>query len=170
MAFTVPSHSLEIRPVVHEELDAVLGVYRQCEDFLALGPVAAASMEMVLKDMELSRAENGLFCGIFTAGRAMIGVLDYVPGNYCGESRTAYIELLMLAAPHRGRGIGRSVLEALEDKVRGNVDVIRLEVQVNNPEALKFWERSGFRIISEPRLNPDQTTAVDMQKELEWEG
>ncbi len=54
---SVPSYGLRIHPVSPEGLDAVLDVYRQCEDFLALGPIAAASMEMVLKDIELSRGE-----------------------------------------------------------------------------------------------------------------
>ena len=39
---------LEIRPVRQQDLQAVLEVYRQCEDFLALGPVAAASMQRIL--------------------------------------------------------------------------------------------------------------------------
>ena len=45
----IPRFSL--RPVTPTDLDAVLEVYRLCEDFLALGPVATASMEMLQKDL-----------------------------------------------------------------------------------------------------------------------
>ena len=67
MTIVVQDHSLEIHPVAQDELDAVLEVYKQCEDFMALGPVPTASMGMVLKDFELSKAENAVFCGIYTA-------------------------------------------------------------------------------------------------------
>ncbi len=76
---------VEIRPVGEDELDAVLGVYRQCEDFLALGPQPHASMEMVLDDVSHSRDEGGLFCGIFDAEGKMIGIVDFVPGMYRGR-------------------------------------------------------------------------------------
>ena len=168
MTFFVPAHSLEIRPVEQRDLEAVLEVYRQCEDFLALGPAATASMEMVLKDRELSRSENGLFCGVFSAGGELIGVLDYVPQGYRGRPRMAFIELFMLAAAFRDQGIGRAVVEALENEIRkgGPVDTILLGVQVNNPLALQFWQRNGYRIVSKPKLYPDGTTAVDLQKEF----
>ena len=40
--------SVEIRPITENDLEEVFEVYRQCEDFLALGPKPKASMAMVL--------------------------------------------------------------------------------------------------------------------------
>lgn len=74
--------SLEVRPVIQSELDAVLEVYRQCEDFLALGPVAITSMDMVLQDMQISRNEGGVFCGLYSPDGKMIDSLDYLPNSY----------------------------------------------------------------------------------------
>jgi hypothetical protein len=31
---------------------------------------------------------------------------------------------------------------------------------------VRFWQRNGYRIISEPKLHPDQTTAVDLRKDI----
>ncbi len=168
MKISIPDYSLEIHPVTQNDLDAILDVYKQCEDFLALGPVSTASMDMVLKDIETSKAENGIFCGIYTTSGKMIGVLDYVPCNYKSEPQTAFLELLMIAAPFRKQGIGKSVVEAFENEVRKNVkvDTILSGVQVNNPQAMKFWQRNGYRIVSEPRLLPDQTTTVELQKDF----
>jgi hypothetical protein len=101
---------LEIRPVGQDDLDAVLEVYRHCEDFLALGPVATASMEMVLKDIETSREEGGIFCGIYTAGGEVTGVVDYIPNNCQGNPQAAFLSLLMIAAPFRNQGIGKAVI------------------------------------------------------------
>jgi ribosomal protein S18 acetylase RimI-like enzyme len=160
--------ALEIRPIVEDDLPAVLEVYRQCEDFLALGPAPTASMAMVLKDIESSKVEGGIFCGIFTAAGKMIGVIDYVPDNYCGQPEAAFLELLMIAAPFRKQGIGKAVVAAFENEVRKNprVSTILSGVQINNPQAVRFWQRHGYRIISEPKLHPDQTTAVDLQKDF----
>ena len=159
---------LEIRPVTQDDLNAVLDVYRQCEDFLALGPVATASMEMVLKDIEISKSEGGTFYGIYTTDGSLLGVVDYVPSNYEGNPEAAYLSLLMIAAPFRNQGIGKAVVDAVEAEIKrdARVTVILAGVQVNNPQAVRFWQRNGYRIVSGPRLHPDQTTAFDLRKDL----
>jgi ribosomal protein S18 acetylase RimI-like enzyme len=159
---------LEIRHVHPEELEAVLEVYRQCEDFLALGPVATASMVMVLSDLEISKGYGGTFCGIYTAEGEMIGVLDTVQAGFEGDPRAAYLTLLMIAAPYRDRGVGEGVVRAWEAEIRKDpqVDRILAGVQVNNPGAMRFWQRMGYRIVSEPKLHSDGTTAVDLRKDL----
>jgi ribosomal protein S18 acetylase RimI-like enzyme len=161
--------SLEIRPVTQENLDAVLEVYQQCEDFLALGPVATASMEMVLKDLEISKSINGIFCGIHTSNGKMIGVIDYVPRNYKDSPRAAYLSLLMIASSYRNCGIGEAVVDAIENEIKQDtcVNVIYAGVQVNNPKAMRFWQRMDYHIVSEPKVYPDKTTAVDLQKDIQ---
>ena len=168
MKIEIPDRSLEIHPIAQDDLDAVLAVYKQCEDFLALGPVSTASMEMVLKDIEISKNAGGVFCGIYTADGKMIGVIDYVPGDYNGEPDTAFLELLMIAAPYRKRGIGKAVVKAFENGVGKDPKVSKIlaGVQVNNPQAVRFWQAIGYRIVSEPKLQPDQTTTVGLRKDL----
>ena len=162
-------HSLQIRPVVAADLDAVLNVYRQCEDFLALGPVSTASMEMVLKDLEISEQAGGIFCGIYAADGEMIGIVDYVLNNFEGNPQNAFLSLLMIAAPFRNQGIGKAVVEAVEDQIRKDerITAILSGVQVNNPQAVQFWQRRGYRIVSGPELMPDQTTVFHLRKDLD---
>jgi ribosomal protein S18 acetylase RimI-like enzyme len=150
-------------------MDAVLDVYRQCEDFLALGPVPSASMEMVRKDIEISQSEGGIFCGIFIPDGKMIGIIDYVPRGYQGDPHTAFLSLLMIAAPFRKKGFGKAVVDALENEIRKDAQVraILSGVQVNNPQAVQFWQRRGYRIVSGPKLMPDQTTVFDLCKDLD---
>lgn len=165
----IQEHALEIRLLTEDDLHAALDVYIQCEDFLALGPVSTASMEMVLKDIEISNSESGIFCGIFTTDGKMIGVIDYVPGNYRGDPHTAFLELLMIAAPFRKQGVGKAVVAAIEQEIRKDIQVSKIlsGVQVNNPQAIRFWQRNGYRIVSGPTLFPDQTTAYGLQKDFE---
>lgn len=168
MKTAVHEHVLEIRPISEADVNAVLDVYRQCEDFLALGPVPTASMEMVLKDLEISRGFGGVFCGIFNADREMVGVIDYVPGDFEGDANTAFLSLLMIAAPFRKQGIGKAVVQAIEREIRKNPQICRIlsGVQVNNPQAVQFWQRNGYQIVSAPKWMPDQTIVFDLRKDL----
>jgi ribosomal protein S18 acetylase RimI-like enzyme len=167
---TIPVHdrSLEVRPITQEDLDAILEVYRQSEDFLALGAVSTASLEMVRADIEISRRHVGVFCGIYRAHGKMVGVLEYVPNNFEGERQTACLSLLMIAAPFRGQGIGEAVVQAIENEIRKDPQMrtIRSGVQVNNPQAIKFWQRLGYRIVSGPEWMPDQTIVFGLRKDL----
>lgn len=160
--------SLEIRPITQDDVGTVLDVYRQCEDFLALGPVSTASMSMVLADIEVSKGAGGIFCGIYNANGQMIGVIDYVLSNFEGEPETACLSLLMIVSPFRRQGIGEAVVEAIEKEIKKDprVRTIRSGVQVNNPQAVKFCQRHGYRIVSGPKLMPDQTTVFDLRKDL----
>jgi hypothetical protein len=97
-ALFIQQDTFVVKPLGENELDAVLEVYRQCENFLALGPQPRASMKMVLDDIEHSRAENGVFCGIYNPEGTMMGILDVVPRNFEGNARHAFISLLMIAA------------------------------------------------------------------------
>jgi len=163
----IRDNSLEIRTITQDDLDAVLDVYQQCEDFLALGPESTASMEMVLKDIEISRREGGVFCGVYTADGKMIGVVDYVPSNFEGDSHIAFLSLLMIAISFRKQGIGKAVVEAIENEIRKDAQVMAIlsGVQVNNPQAVQFWQKNGYRIVSGPELLPDQTTAFRLRKD-----
>ncbi|HSL43475.1 MAG TPA: N-acetyltransferase [Anaerolineales bacterium] len=164
----IHAHSLEIRPITEDDLTSVVEVYRQCEDFLALGPASTASMEMVQKDLELSRELRGLFCGIFRADGIMIGVVDYVPSNFEGIPQHAFLSLLMIAEPFRGQGIGNAVVQAIEAEIIQNKEIVAIlsGVQVNNPRAVQFWQRHGYRIVSGPERMPDQTTVFHLRKDL----
>ena len=162
------SCAFEVRPITEKDLEEVLEVYRQCEDFLALGPQPRASKAMVLKDIETSRSERGLFYGIFASDGRMVGVVDFIPGSFNGEAHLAFISLLMIVAPLRNRGIGTRALELIENKIRatGQVSEIRTAVQLNNPAALLFWQRNNYRVFGNPELRPDQTVVSYLRKEL----
>ncbi|MBN2002269.1 MAG: GNAT family N-acetyltransferase [Anaerolineae bacterium] len=157
-----------IRPVTQSDLDAILAVYRQCEDFLALGPVPRASREMVLKDLEISQSEGGSFCGIYAADGVMVGVVDTIPYDFEGDPSQAFISLLMIAQPFRRQGIGKAVVAAIEEDIKTNPEVrtILAGVQANNPDAIRFWDRNGYSIVGGPEEMPDQTIVYRLRKDL----
>jgi ribosomal protein S18 acetylase RimI-like enzyme len=163
-------HNYEFLPIDRRDpasLAAALEVYRQCEDFLALGPQPHASMEMVLADLELSHKGGGIFYGIYlNPSFVMIGVADYIPSGFEGNRQHAFIELLMIAKPFRGRGLGNQIVADLEAEICEDplITVIRTGCQVNNPNGIRFWQRCGYRIIGQAVSYPDQTTAYPLEK------
>jgi ribosomal protein S18 acetylase RimI-like enzyme len=157
-----------LRIVTPEDHAAVLDVYRQCEDFLALGPNPTASAEMVAGDLALSQRQGGMFYGVLDPAGQMIGVVDVVPRLYEGDPALAFLELLMIARPYRSRGLGAEIVRVVEAAVRrdGTVKTIRAGVQVNNPGAIRFWQRMGYHITSGPTLEPDQTICYALRKDF----
>jgi ribosomal protein S18 acetylase RimI-like enzyme len=159
------SPRLSVTPATDDDLPEVLEIYRRVEDFLALGPVPTASMEMVLEDLKHSREESGVFCVVRGSGGGPVAVLDFVPRRAPG---LAFLSLLMIAAPHRGRGIGTEVVELLEGHLRERYAVRAIEsgVQINNEQGIRFWTAHGYRIVSGPHVFPDRTVAYGLRKEL----
>jgi hypothetical protein len=74
----------------------------------------------------------------------------------------------MIALPFRRRGIGKAVVNAVESEIRkdSRITAIFSGVQVNNPPAIQFWQKNGYKIISGPELMPDQTTVFGLRKDL----
>jgi RimJ/RimL family protein N-acetyltransferase len=165
MAVLFVTESLTVREFEPPDSAAVLSVYKESEDFLSLGPVPAASMEMVIADMEHSAAANGRFCVIQRADGEVVGVLDF-SAHAAGD--TALLSLLMISRQHRNKGYGSAVVDALELYLHGMYRVRTIEggVQTNNPGAMRFWRSRGFLIGTVGRLHEDGTTACEMKKNL----
>ena len=165
MPNTPPNFKLQI--VTQNDIADLLDVYRQCEDFLALGPDPKASPEMVLEDMEGSAREGGAFYGIYDSKDQLIGVADFASKGFEGKSQVAFIFLLMIASSHRRRGIGTEIVQWIEREIFKSPQVteIRSGVQVNNPQALCFWEKNGYRVVGGPEVMPDRTTVYHLCKD-----
>jgi ribosomal protein S18 acetylase RimI-like enzyme len=165
----IGDNSLEIRKIKRSDLEAVLDIYRQCEDFLALGPVAKASINMVLEDFNHSLIEGGEFSGIYSSNGKIIGIVDYIPHNYKGNIHYGFISLLMVSKPFRNQGFGAAIVNAIEQEMRRDpqISTIRSGVQVNNIKAIQFWTRNGYRIASGSIIMKDQTTIVELRKDFD---
>ncbi|MPR32367.1 GNAT family N-acetyltransferase [Cytophagaceae bacterium SJW1-29] len=59
------------------------------------------------------------------------------------------LEMLFLAPEARGKGIGKILLRHAID----NLGITHVDVNEQNGEALKFYEKAGFRVISRSELD-----------------
>lgn len=161
-----PRRKWFLLPMDESHLPRLLQLYRQCEDFLSLGPNPHASPEMVLADLAISRTNGGVFYGIFL-GKKLAGVLDLVASGFQGDAHKAYLELLMIAPRFRGHGLGKELLAMIESKLlSAGITTLEADVQVNNLPALSFWQREGFVPIGQPQLQEDGTTTIHLVKSL----
>jgi len=154
-----------IRTIDEGDLQKTLEVYQQVEDFLSLGPVPKASMEMVLADMEHSKQSGGFFCVIHDRTGDQIGVLDFVPERTEG---IAFLSLLMISQRARHQGNGRAIVGKLESYLRRKYGTQTIEsgVQTNNDQGIGFWKHCGFEIGQTPKALGDGTAAYEMKKTL----
>ena len=74
----------------------------------------------------------------------------------------------MIAAPHRGKGLGEAVVGAIEAHIRqaGCARAIASGVQVNNHGAIRFWQRLGYQIVSGAEAMGDGTVAYRLLKKM----
>ncbi|NJD03430.1 MAG: GNAT family N-acetyltransferase [Ruminiclostridium sp.] len=163
----IEGSNFTIKDVDGNDINAIFEVYKQCEDFLSLGPASFASRQMIYNDFKLSKEEGGTFCGIFLNGK-MIGVVDFVSGNYDGNPENAYLALLMISAGHRRNGIGSEVVNAVETEIlkNRNIKFICAGVQTNNKPAIAFWLKMGYKIVGDPELMPDTTIVFHLKKDV----
>lgn len=169
LVMEIPLIPFVIRPITEDDLPAILDVYIQCQDFLALGPNPLASLEMVREDILHSQRVSGRYCVVSDPAGKLIGVVDYLPSSFECHLHQAFISLLMISAPYRRRGLGRQVLAQIEAEIRTGrqVNVILTSVQINNPGALNFWQEQGYQIIGGSELQPDSTLTYRLQKNIE---
>lgn len=163
----IRGNSVSIRPIDHRDLDFVLEVYRQCEDFLALGPEPRASIGMVYGDIQLSIDEGGNYCGVFDFQDRLIGVVDFILSQK-GNPGHAFISLLMIALTYRRKGVGSEAVRLVEYEISKDPQITSIDsaVQINNLDAIRFWEKHGYQIVSEPVSQPDQTTVYHLCKKI----
>jgi L-amino acid N-acyltransferase YncA len=156
-----------IRAITDADLTAVLDVYRQCEDFLALGPNPTASLEMIAADRALSSSQNGEYCGMVAQDGALLGIFDFIRAGFNGRPNCAFIELLMIAAPARGLGLGAQALAWLEKELlQAGVHSLCAAVQVNNLGAIRFWQNQGFLLVGPAEPQTDGTITYPLEKIL----
>jgi putative acetyltransferase len=84
-----------------------------------------------------------------------------LPGDGSAEVKSMYV-----LPEARGRGVGRAVLAAIEDALRGRVDVLRLETGTRQDAAIRLYESAGFRRHGPFGGYRDDPLSVFMEKPL----
>ena len=91
----------------------------------------------------------------------------FIIARRLGHDRASIITLDVSEA-HRRRGVGTRLLAVAEDWLRAEgVRIVRLETAVDNPPAIAFWQKTGYREIGRVRgYYLGRTDALLMEKAL----
>ena len=143
---------ITLEPLTKEDYATAATIFAECRDFLVYisgEKPDSTAIELVAREAAAAAAHRAVFAGIRPAGsRSMIGVATYQPSGYGGDPAAAWIALLLIAPPYRGKGYGARACRLIEHSVfvRGATS-IRLGVLLNNPAAVLFWKTMGYRDI-----------------------
>jgi putative acetyltransferase len=99
--------------------------------------------------------------GVLCTGEAVgFGALVRTGPGECELKR------MFVAAPHRGRGLGRRILRALEAIAHEERRVIRLETGVRQPEAIALYRSAGYAEIDAFGSYAPDPLSVFMERRL----
>ena len=66
-----------------------------------------------------------------------------------------WIEELYIRKEFRSKGLGREFFSSLEDKNRGEIVRLRLEVEADNTRAISLYERLGYEVLDYVQMVKD---------------
>jgi GNAT superfamily N-acetyltransferase len=96
---------------------------------------------------------GGAFLVVYEDGKPVAG-----GGVKRDEDGIAEIKRMYVAPGARGRGLGRQLLEALEEEARSlGYARIRLDTGARQPEARAMYERAGYHAVDDYNGNPQAT-------------
>jgi N6-L-threonylcarbamoyladenine synthase len=108
---------------------------------------------------------NGYYIGLFDPELVGYAGLATVPGSFSSDVQT-----IAVSALHRGKGLGRKLLEALVAHAkRLGSEQILLEVRVDNEPAIKLYQSFGFERIDVRKryYQPDDVDALIMRLKIQ---
>lgn len=101
----------------------------------------------------------------------LVAVADGVPVG-CGALRaldatSGEVKRMFVVPDSRGSGVSVAILSALEDAARGlGWSRLRLETGDRQPDAIRFYERSGYSRIPNYGVYADSDISLCYQKDL----
>lgn len=140
-----------IRKAIHNDIPAISDLYREqfrdmaklIPDFIKEGDQSIDFLEKTISndDSDIIVYENdGIVVGFVLLQAKVRPDFDFMlPGKFC------YIMDVMVTATDRNQGFGTALMNSAKDWAKEqNCSFINLDVLVNNPGAIKLYEKLGF--------------------------
>ncbi len=140
-----------IRKATYDDISAVAQLYREqfkemaklIPDFIKQGDQSIEFLEKTISNDEsdiLVYENDGKVVGFILLQAKVRPNFDFMlPGKYC------YIMDIIVTENHRGKGFGTALMNAAKDWAKErDCKFINLDVLINNPGAIKLYEKIGF--------------------------
>ena len=107
-----------------------------------------------LKQIRSAVEDKGEVLLIWRHGRSeIVGYIWGIIKRQIDTSRVGQINELVVATPHKRKGIGRQLFQSCISWFRSqNVQRVEVSFSVQNPEASAFWTQMGFKPFFETRF------------------
>lgn len=149
------------RPATAGDVDAIVammrGYYRE-DGYTFVEAEARSAAHMLIGDPALGQL------WVACEGKTIVGYVAVALGfSFEYRGREAFVDELLIAESHRGRGLGREALEVAEAYCReAGVNALHLEVERHRENALELYRRRGFadfgRYLMTKWLTPSKTS------------
>jgi GNAT superfamily N-acetyltransferase len=131
------------RPAQPNDVDQIVAMmrgYYEQDGYTFVEEEARAAALMLINDAHLGR----LF--VTCDGERVVGYVAVALGfSFEYRGREAFVDELLIAESHRGRGLGREALEVAESYCREmGVNALHLEVERHRGRALELYRRRGY--------------------------
>lgn len=140
-----------IRKAIHNDIPAISELYREqfremaklIPDFIKEGDQSKEFLEKTISDDDsdiLVYESDGVVVGFILLQAKERPDFDFmITGKYC------YIMDIIVTEAHRNKGFGAALMNSAKDWAKEqNCSFINLDVLVNNPRAIKLYEKLGF--------------------------
>ena len=134
-----------IRKMLPQDKDAV---FKMMQTFYASPAIFTnGSDEIFLNDIEACVSENPFLCGYIIENEAEIQGYAMIAKSFSTEfgKPCIWIEDLYLRESHRGKGLGKQMMEFI---LKNHTDcVFRLEAEEENKPAVTLYKKQGFTVL-----------------------
>lgn len=136
---------IRLRPLAVADLPILrtLAEEADAEGFQFLNRLVAA----LQADGQTPQSSTDFFLGALVGAR-LVAVGGVTADPYTTEPGTGRIRHLYVHPTARARGVGRTLVRALEERARGTYT--RLRLRTDNEPAARFYERVGYRPVQDP--------------------
>lgn len=144
--------SIQIRKATQKDIESLQSLWLEIMAYhQGMGPMFSydANESESLKQSLIKRIESEAeHCFVAIQNELIVGCcfsrINDLP-SFMGIKRTGYIAETVVSDACRGKGIGQSLVEKTLGyfKEKG-CNAVELQVAVQNPKGIKFWEKLGF--------------------------
>jgi ribosomal protein S18 acetylase RimI-like enzyme len=135
-----------IRDVKQEDLVSVLQLIQELADFEKASDEVKVTIEELSSDFQ-----NNLFnCLVAEGNSEIVGIALFYNRYSTWKGKTIHLEDLIVTQSHRGKGVGKSLLDAIVAKAKSE-KLRRVEWNVLdwNTPAIEFYKNVGANVLED---------------------
>ena len=130
------------RPISPEDAPLLRGIYERCPGYFEALGAEVPTLSDVRRELLAAQGDPARRRELLFLADLPVGYLDYRLAH--PEPEAATLNLVLIAEPYRGQGLGRAAVRDLMHQLSPSHSRLYAVVYGKNPEAFAFFKRLGF--------------------------